>query len=248
MRRKRILSHSEVQDRLYGRYFLTPSLLYSVVRLSRDGATYDVPVESDWVTMAVVAERGEVKVSGTRDTGGEDDEDDDDVEVGEQDESAVAGSSSGNVGPGKPAATEKKRQPWDKRPDKQKDNQAKANRRGPRKYINLKLCSLPSRSSSSSSSSSTTGGDALLQLLLFQADHAIRKEVVNEDGEKVDHTVYKGGSGGAYEKWCNLNVGSVIAILNPRVLRPLRVSHHASHHALTSLHRPCYERVQQCSD
>jgi minichromosome maintenance protein 10 len=60
-------------------------------------------------------------------------------------------------------------------------------------------------------------GDAMLQLLLFEADARLHGV---QDGDQR----YRGGSGGAYEKWCNLAAGSVIAILNPRVLRPLRVS------------------------
>ncbi len=32
-----------------------------MIRLSRDGATYEVPVEGDWVTIAVVVERGEIR-------------------------------------------------------------------------------------------------------------------------------------------------------------------------------------------
>jgi minichromosome maintenance protein 10 len=62
------MAHSAVQDFLYGRYYLTPTLLYSVIRLSRDGATFDLPVDGDWLTIAVVAERGEVKISGTKNT------------------------------------------------------------------------------------------------------------------------------------------------------------------------------------
>lgn len=205
------------------------------------------------MTIAVVAERGEVKVSGTRDTsgagdddeddedddadGGNDDHDDDQAGDGGDDETMSRVSAGSKIGAGAP---KRRLDPWEKRKAREEDkakgkgkgahnyNHNQANRRGPRKYINLKLCSLPSRNLSASSSAGSiqsSGGDAMLQLLLFQADHTIRKEDVDEDtGEKVDRTVYKGGSGGAYEKWCNLNVGSVVAILNPRVLRPLRVS------------------------
>lgn len=193
-----------------------------MVRLSRDGATYDVPLEGDWVTIAVVAERGEVKVSGTRDVEENEDEDDDDDELGEEqadsgDDGVMRNTQSGSAS-GSNGLPKRKRDPWEKRKDDEKNKKKpKGNRRGPRKYINLKLCSLPPRDKPSSS------GDAMLQLLLFQADHVVRKEEVNDEGEKVEHVVYKGGSGGAYEKWCTLNVGSVVAILNPRVLRPLRV-------------------------
>lgn len=170
--RKRVLPHSEVQDCLYGRHYLRPSQIYSVARLSRDGQTYDIPVDGDWVTIAVVAERSDVRVSGTRDASdGEDEED------GEQDH---------------------------KKKGKKKE-------RPPRKYINLKLVALPPRTKASH-----VTGDAYLQLLLFESDSIVRL-----DGKKS----YRGGSGGAYEKWNNLAVGSVIAVLNPRILRPLKVSY-----------------------
>lgn len=171
---------------MYGRYYLPPSLLYSVIRLSKDGATYDVPVEGDWITIAVVAERSEIKVSGSKEEFSDDE--DEDVATAKQGDKALS-------------QEQQARKKWVKR-------------RGPRKYINLKLCALPPKNKSMGGEG--VKGDALLQLLLFEADAQVHGL---EDGEKK----YRGGSGGAYEKWCNLAVGSVIAILNPRVLRPLRV-------------------------
>lgn len=175
-----MLPHSEVQDHLYGRYFLRPSELYSVVRLSRDGASYDIPVDGDWVTIAVVAERSEIRISGTKTEAGDDG-------VGED------GSASKKQNTGK----------W----------KQEAPPRVPRKYINLKLASLGPRSGGAIS------GDTILQLLLFEADTIVRVP----DGEGGEKKSYRGGSGGAYEKWCNLGVGTVIALLNPRVLRPYKV-------------------------
>lgn len=195
---KRVLPHAELQDHLAGRYYLPPSLLYSVIRLSRDGATYDVPIAGDWVTIAVVAERSEVKVSGAKEALSDDDEGD---QRGLSDEEKV------------------------KQGDKALSQEARARakwikRRGPRKYINLKLCALPPKNRSMGSGA--VSGDALLQLLLFESDAKIHQEGRGaQEGEMV--TTYKGGSGGAYEKWCNLTVGSVVAVLNPRVLRPLKV-------------------------
>lgn len=197
------MAHSAVQGYLYGRYYLTPTLLYSVIRLSRDGATYDLPVDGDWVTIAVVAERGEVRISGTKSTSKDEDDDDD----GDEDED-------GNQVPKDP-----KKNGW-----KGKKGKPEYRKRPPRKYINLKLCSLPPRSRNSNGSSTSTSGDALLQLLLFEADSVATEMVENGDGEKVPVKRYLGGSGGAYERWCNLTVGSVIAVMNPKILRPLKVS------------------------
>ena len=204
------MSHAAVQAHLDSRYYLPPTLLYSVIRLSRDGSTYDLPVEGDWLTIAVVAERGEVKISGTKQTSANDDDDDDDVE--EDEDNSAAKPPTKNTGPTKPGDPKSK--------TRKSAAEYKGKKRPPRKYINLKLCSLPPRTKTSSSSA----GDALLQLLLFESDSVAHDTVVNDDGEKVVIKRYSGGSGGAYEKWCNLTVGSVIAIMNPKVLRPLRVS------------------------
>ncbi|EJF55303.1 hypothetical protein DICSQDRAFT_176122, partial [Dichomitus squalens LYAD-421 SS1] len=57
----RVLPHADFQDHLRGRYYLSPSKLYSVVRLLPNKQGYDVPVSGDWVTIAVVAERGKMK-------------------------------------------------------------------------------------------------------------------------------------------------------------------------------------------
>lgn len=197
-----------MQDLLYGRYYLPPTLIYSVIRLSRDGATYDIPVEGDWLTIAVVAERGEVKISGTKQTSSKDDDDDD----GEDAEDGLD-----IPGTAKNPPLRKGRE-WET--NKKKKGEQKERKRPPRKYINLKLCSLPPRTKSSSS----TSGDAMLQLLLFESDSVARDETIDDEGKKVVNKRDAGGSGGAYEKWCNLAVGSVVVIMNPKVLRPLRVS------------------------
>jgi minichromosome maintenance protein 10 len=198
--RKRTTTHEAVQAHLSGRYHLTPSQLYSIIRLSRDGATYDIPVDGDWLTIAVVAERGDIRVSGskelTHDYSDEEDQDqDEDLDTNKNGEKGIE------------KAKEKELARWKKR-------------RGPRKYINLKLCALGPRTPGQGQKS-TGGGDAMLQLLLFESDAVVRGEPDENGNEK---RMYRGGSGGAYEKWCNLGVGSVVVIMNPRVLKPLRVS------------------------
>ncbi|CAK9780391.1 hypothetical protein CC85DRAFT_10243 [Cutaneotrichosporon oleaginosum] len=182
---KRAMPHAEVQDLLRRRYYLDPLRVYSLARLNRDGATYNVPVNKEWATIAVVAERSDVRASGGKagDAG-------DDVDFEEQEEIRRP-SKTASKGKGKAKA---KAQVYEKR--------------APRKYISITLVSLPSRSRSGKAE-----GDARFQLLLFEADVTHRK-----GGEPS----YRGGSGGAYEKWSNLAVGSVIAIVNPRILRPLK--------------------------
>lgn len=194
---------------MYGRYFLPPSLLYSVIRLSRDGATYDVPVDGDWVTIAVVAERGDIRVSGGTGGGGAAELDSTDDEGDDVDKKS-------DLQRGELSLASPSKKKYQKKKASQDDNE-QYRRRQPKKYLNLKLAAMPPRSKRGGS-----GGDAVLQLLLFQSESIVRSEEEDEDG-KVKIT-YKGGSGGAFEKWGNLNVGDVIGIISPRILRPLKVS------------------------
>jgi minichromosome maintenance protein 10 len=56
------MSHEDVSEFLRGRYYLSPSTLYSIARPSKNRQGYDIPVEAEWVTIAVVAERGDIKL------------------------------------------------------------------------------------------------------------------------------------------------------------------------------------------
>ncbi|KIY70765.1 hypothetical protein CYLTODRAFT_487787 [Cylindrobasidium torrendii FP15055 ss-10] len=56
----RSLPHEDLQEYMYGRFYLAPSQLYSCVRLT-DKNNYDVPVPGDWLTIAVVAERSPIR-------------------------------------------------------------------------------------------------------------------------------------------------------------------------------------------
>ncbi|AFR95873.1 hypothetical protein CNAG_06588 [Cryptococcus neoformans var. grubii H99] len=234
--KKRVMPHADLQEFLTGRYYLPPSKLYSVVRLSRDGTSYDVPADDEWVTIAVVAQRGPIKISGMKekrvgsdrednnDNDNDDDNDDSEDEADYSDSDDQDGEGSGDIKDligekgrsfEKPKITKKKKV----KESSSKDDWKK--HREPRKYINFTLCAMPHRSRNASAPS----GDALLHLLLFEADHVVRIEHGNGEVTKS----YRGGSGGAYEKWCNLPEGSVIAILNPRIWRNLKGQHAKPH-------------------
>ena len=205
--RERLLSHASLQDHLSGRYFLPPSLLYSIVRLQASKQAYEVPVEGDWVTIAVVAERGDVKITsgpGSSVHGnGQSNEDDDEFEAG-----------TGKT---------------DSRKRKKKDSKEDENsHKGGKKYVHLKLVDLGHRSRSSvSSSDSPRGslrGDAQLSLLLFESDYFDKLIDKNGKAEKVQK-LWRGGSGGAFEEcFPRLREGTVVALLNPKVLKPFTVS------------------------
>lgn len=161
----RKLAHAEVEEHLRGRYFVSVSMLYSVVRPLAGNAGYEVPVEGDWMTMGVIVKRGEI--GWTNSVSGE----------GEV------------VKKGK---------------GKEKEEQ------GPRrkKYMSIKLVDFGTRKEGKE-----VRGDALLTMLLFEADRVT-------DGGKT----YRGGSGGAFEACMKLHEGAVIAILNPKIMKPYKVS------------------------
>lgn len=58
----RAASHEDLCEFLRGRYYLSPSVLYSIIRPSKNRQGYDIPVDAEWVTIAVVAERGDIKL------------------------------------------------------------------------------------------------------------------------------------------------------------------------------------------
>ncbi|KAJ7725273.1 hypothetical protein B0H14DRAFT_3098149 [Mycena olivaceomarginata] len=168
----RVVPHEDIQDHLRGRYYLSPSRLYSAVRLLPDKQGYDVPVAGDWITIAVVAERGPYKYSKAP------------VEIipDEDDRKGKA------KAPPKPSG---------------------------KKFINIKLVDFgaPARSASSA-----TGGKAV-----------IRGDAMLPQEEGQPKKVYRGGSRGAFEQMCDLKEGDVVALLNPRILKPFQRSNDTPH-------------------
>lgn len=189
----RSVPHDDLQDHLRGRYYLSPSRLYSAVRLLPDKQGYDVPVPGDWITIAVVAERGPLKFSKAPVTIGPDD--------------GIEERGDGKV----------------KRNNKERE-QGEMSKSSGKKYVNLKLIDFGARSRSSSSATGGKAiirGDAFLSLLLFESDGF---DVISNDGDAKPKKVYRGGSRGAFESLSKVKEGDVIAFLNPRILKPYKVS------------------------
>jgi minichromosome maintenance protein 10 len=197
--RSRSLSHDDLQEYLRGRYYLSPSKFYSCIRLLPNQSGYDVPVDGDWVTIAVVAERGPVRA--TRSPV--------DAAPGEDGRAADDAANRKDQKTGNSSRTQ----------DLQKH---KAPRSHGKKYVNMKLIDFGARSRPSSAGGASIRGDAFLTLLLFEADSFDR--VTNENG--TVKKVYTGGSKGAFEAMSKLKEGDVIALLNPKVLKPFQVSLH----------------------
>ncbi|KAI3619756.1 dna replication protein [Moniliophthora roreri] len=183
----RTLPHEDLQDYLRGRYYLSPSRLYSSIRLLPDKQGYDVPVPGDWVTIAVVAERGPLKYASAP-VGIRKDEDEEE--------------NKGKNG----------------KQDKGKEKEKEEHKSKGKKYINFKLIDFGSRSGGSSSGGKAViRGDAFLSLLLFESDGY---DLITREGSKRPEKIYKGGSRGAFEAMTKLKEGDVVALLNPRVLKP----------------------------
>lgn len=184
----RKISHEDFQDYLRARYYLSPSRLYSAVRLLPDKQGYDVPVPGDWVTIAVVAERGPIKFTRAPVTVGPDEDE-------------------GRKVKGKEKLPEK---PSGKR------------------FVNMKLVDFGARARSSSSATggkAVIRGDAFLSLLLFESDGF---DLMSND-DKRQEKIYKGGSRGAFESMAKLKEGDVVALLNPKILKPFQRSADTPH-------------------
>lgn len=89
-----------------------------------------------------------------------------------------------------------------------------------KKYVNLKLIDFGARSSSTIGGTSTIRGDAFLRLLLFESDGF--DLIARGDGMRPEK-LYKGGSRGAFENLTDVKEGDVIALLNPKILKPFQV-------------------------
>ncbi|GJE94792.1 hypothetical protein PsYK624_109650 [Phanerochaete sordida] len=205
----RELPHDEFQDYLRGRYYLSPSKLYSVIRLLPNKQGYDVPVEGDWVTIAVVAERGPVKYSKAP------------VGVGKDELAELPGKDDDMKSLNFDAPPKPDRPQWGKGKKKEESHKPSG-----KKYMNLKLVDFGCRAKSSSTAGKAViRGDALLSLLLFECDRV--EEITREDGKK--EKIYRGGSRGAFERMSKLKEGAVVALLNPKILKPFQRAGDAPH-------------------
>ena len=91
-----------------------------------------------------------------------------------------------------------------------------------KKYVNMKLVDFgcrTARGGSATGGQAVIRGDAALSLLLFESDGF--DIVTRADGRK--EKVYRGGSRGAFEKMSMLREGAVVALLNPKILKPFQV-------------------------
>ena len=163
----------------------------------------------DWLTIAVVAERGKMKYTQAPVGISRDDKPYDSADNDKMDSLDVLDApAQAQPGPSRP---------FQRRP-KPQDEGAKPSGK---KYVNLRLIDFGcrSRGGSADGGKAKIRGDAFLSLLLFESDTC--DTVVREDGAK--EKVYRGGSRGAFERMSKLREGAVVALLNPKILKPFQV-------------------------
>lgn len=103
---------------------------------------------------------------------------------------------------------------------KSKTKEESSSKPSGKRYVNLRLIDFGCRTKTSTTGDKATiRGDAFLSLLLFESNEV--EEITREDGSK--QKLYKGGSRGSFERMAKLKEGSVIALLNPKILRPFQV-------------------------
>ena len=196
-----------MQEHMHMRYHISPSLLYSIVRPGRSGSELEVPVEGDFVIIGVLAEKSDIRMQAKQ------------------------------PAPVKPEKKKKKqKEPADREDaDELQDSEPEEapEKRQPKRFVMFKLLDMRYKRGQS-----TSAGDGVLTVFLFEANssqtlYELEQDQVattstgarvrQEAQEQQKTTLYKGGSGGAYEKFCKESNGTVVAIVNPRVLKPRQV-------------------------
>ena len=153
-------------------------------------------MDGEWVTIAVVAERG--PINQTR------------APVGLEREEGDATGHNGKPAPGKSNT------------GKAKTTGAVPPKPLGKKYVNLKLIDFGCRSDSGANGGNLViRGDAFLSLLLFESESF---DTLDTNGGGLPKKIYKGGSRGAFEHMAKLREGAVIALLTPKILKPFQVS------------------------
>ncbi|GAA6053752.1 hypothetical protein JCM3770_005100 [Rhodotorula araucariae] len=206
--RERLLPHAQLDMMLEGRYHLTPSQIYTLARVdSRKRIDLDPEViDSDFVVIGVLAWKDEVRFLNAGAMGKKAPGKEGDGSSGDDDED-------GDEGEGAPTAKGGKGKSKGKAKDMEGDGERDALYRAPSKrqrrqrYQRFELVDL--------SSTATSGAaDGRLSVMLVQADS--EDKAIDDDGNEV--SVYKGQSGGAFEKFWKETAGAVVAIINPSFL------------------------------
>ncbi|KAK0563980.1 hypothetical protein OC844_001932 [Tilletia horrida] len=219
--RNRALPFADFQHLMEGRHYVSASMLYSMVQkmhssdgvrsFQRDG-NYSLPIEGDWVIIGVLAEKSQIRMTKGAQRKGSDVEDADDP--------AIQG-----LGPNRSQSKKKQVDEEENPYNTRRVHQS-------RKYMAWKLVDFGSASSAPSGDGptrGTDGGDCVLSLQLFASDDIPEAPKADESKNHVREEiraalrsdpvkVYRGGSRGAFEKYWKEREGTVVAIINPRIM------------------------------
>ncbi|GAA5930678.1 Mcm10/DnaG-type zinc finger protein [Sporobolomyces koalae] len=192
--RERIVSHDQVQALLSDRYHLTPSQIYSLARIDTRRQVH-VDVDADFVIIGVLAWKDEIRFLNSNPLASEPRKPTDDP-------------SNRSRGGRQPAQDPllKEVLPDEARPAEEVFLK-RTKRQRQQRYIRFELIDL-------STERAAAAGTGTLNVMLIESDSI--DTGYDEDGNQVP--VYKGQSGGAYEKFWKESPGAVVAIINPAFL------------------------------
>ncbi|SPO36790.1 uncharacterized protein PSFLO_02261 [Pseudozyma flocculosa] len=255
----RRISHDDVTDYLQGRYYIPPSMIYSVARPTykdvdptesrragygkdsgRDG-DYEIPVDGDWLTIAVIAEKG--PLLHTKSMFGSDDEGSD------EEGGRGPGANKGGKGPlafrevargadgklrleldeGDERMTASERAKL-RRAMRRNDAEDELERERKRMAGRSRLFNIMQLVDLGTSGQKAASGDRQLKLMSFEADevdenmrplNSERADIQRHlDAMRRDKRRFVNGSRGAFELLHKQTPGTLVAILNPRITQP----------------------------
>ncbi|GAC72486.1 hypothetical protein PANT_7d00121 [Moesziomyces antarcticus T-34] len=212
-------------------------------KAARNG-DFEVPVDGDWIVIATIVEKSDLlltkgfdpNANAPRTPHGRRDELDDDPVLFKDAATGASGQLRLDLEPGNPNAFADPKaaaKPWqrkgsgnevDEQLEGRREQLRLANR--PRKFVVLKLVDLGVDRAQADGSGSAGRGDNYLSLVAYEADQV---DTTNANGarsevaEVLARTKWVNGSRGAFELLYQQAEGTVVAIMNPKVLRPFAV-------------------------
>lgn len=220
---KRYISHETVQSHLADRHIVRINELYAIIRKVeaakfQGGNEWKIPLIGDWVLFGVIGQKSDFKTTNAYVTS----------QLHRLNDHQTADSQGSIRGTSKP---DQEDEPIDELNDqleaeensdpaggtdlKKSHEKSQELKKMQKKFITFKLVDLTSNKISGS-------GSGVIHLILFESDSS------SSNGDESHQKRYRGGSGGAYEKFWKEQPGTLIAILNPKVLknRPHSNAHH----------------------
>jgi hypothetical protein len=189
--RQRLIPHERVQQLLSDRYHLTPSQIYSLARIDSRRQVH-IDVDADFVIIGVLAWKDEIRFLNSNPLQEPKKETPQEIKRREKSIAIAAAEKQGD-----PLTKESSVEVYGIRSKKQKKQ----------RYIRFEMVDL-------SSPQAAASGTGTLNVMLVEADTV--DTGFDEDGQQVP--IYKGQSGGAYEKYWKESPGALVAIINPSFL------------------------------